>query len=170
MLPIEKVSDVWARANVARAQIDVIVQQADRIVQRRVERNQATVGRCLADLRMLAEVIREIPMDGEIEDSAPASFVLASYQAFQPVLEAVKIFEPLVERFLNEHGDLLSTADQKSIAGFIKWVESLQPRLHSLRMSHLDSLEAGLVRAGNEPVDDAWDVTVADGLTDADAA
>jgi hypothetical protein len=80
----------------------------------------------------------------------------------------VKSFDPLVAKFLSEHGAGLSNTDRDEIKNFVKWANGLERKLDKLRDERLNVLESDLERAGQED-DEAnsdWDVTLADGLSD----
>lgn len=179
MSHMEKSRVVWARANVASAQMRVIIEQANAAVDQRFERRQAIANRCLLDLQMLAQMLRSIRMEAaaETEDegeigSLDTPTILACHHGLAPLLEALRSFDPLASKFLAEHGAGLSLNDRAEITDFVIWAKAQEQRLSELRDERLSILEADLERAGKQD-DEAgsdWDVTLADGLFDDNGA
>jgi hypothetical protein len=175
MSHIEKSRVVWARADVASAQIRVIIEQANVAVDQRFERRQALANRCLVDLQMLAQMLRSIRTEAAAEAEAEGDLgsldtpsILACHHGLGPLFQSVKSFDPLVAKFLSEHGAGLSNTDRDEIKNFVKWANGLERKLDKLRDERLNVLESDLERAGQED-DEAnsdWDVTLADGLSD----
>ena len=135
---------LWrARSNMAKARMDLVIQEVSEAVQRRVEARIVAARKRAKELRHIAEDSGGV-MDIDVERVADGPGFFALCDALRGLSAAAAQFEPVFATFLGEHGDLLEQEAQEMIRKFLRWIRTQDERVASLCTPRAKEYAAGL--------------------------
>jgi hypothetical protein len=119
---------IRARYNLARAQMDLVIEEVSAKVQQRVEANINAAKARAEELRRISEsVVSLMELDIEQVGDAPSFFTICD--SLRSLAAVAENFEPVFNAFISEHGTWLEAEAQKTINTFLVWTRVQHDRI-----------------------------------------
>lgn len=156
---------VRAKLDLARARMDVIIQEVTDDIDARVAKNVETARKEAQEIRELANLVEAL-MKLPVVAIAKAG-TMAMCKVICDLATITARFERAFEKFTDEHGILLEEAAKQTVRQFISWVQVQEAELAPMWDAYVAALDRDLRESREENNETAatWSVVDADGLS-----